>query len=160
MRAKHYFLIVGTLLLLAAGVRPALAEDGQDRVSFGSRIVVSEGETVGDVVCFLCSVEAHGKIQGNVVTFLGSVKSSAPIQGDVVSFAGNVVLVEDASISGDLVIFGGDLRKSGTAYAGQDQVIFPVIIFLIPVAIIAAIIWAISRLFRRRTPIFYIPPAR
>ncbi len=161
VRSKYCFLmLVLVFVLLGAGVCTATAQDGQDRVSFGNRIVVNEGETVGDVVCFLCSVESHGRIQGDVVTFLGNVKATSPIRGDVVSFAGNVVLEDEASIDGDLVIFGGDLRKNGSAHVGQDQVIFPVVIFLIPIAIIGAIIWAISAIFRRRTPTFYIPPVR
>jgi hypothetical protein len=160
MRSK--FLVLSAVLTIAvlAGTRSAAADDGQDRVSFGSRIVIGENESAGDVVCFFCSVEAHGKIQGDVVTFFGSVKSTGPIQGDVVSFLGDVALNEDASVGGDLVIFGGSLRKNLTAHIGQDQVIFPVVIFMAPILIFVGIIWGISVLFRRRAPVFYIPPTR
>jgi hypothetical protein len=154
--------IVLALVLTAAvfGSRVAKAENGDDRVSFGHRIVVNDGETVGDVVCFLCSVEAHGKIHGDVVTFLGSVRTEAPVQGDVVTFGGNVVLNEEASVGGDLVIFGGDVRKSSGSHIGADQVIFPTVIFFIPVLILVGILWALLAIFRRRTPVYYIPPAR
>lgn len=159
LRYPGFFLALFAAMLLA-GPRIASAQNGQDRVSFGSRIVVGEGETVGDVVCFLCSVEVHGKIQGDVVTFLGSVKSTSPIQGDVVAFAGNVLLEEDAAVHGDLVVFGGALHKSAGTYVGQDQVVLPAIIFLVPILIIAGIVWAITALFRRKIPIYYVPPAR
>lgn len=153
------FLVLFAVMQLA-GTRIASAQNGQDRVSFGSRVVVNEDETVGDVVCFFCSVEVHGKIQGDVVTFLGDVKSTSPIQGDLVSFAGNVALEEDAAVHGDLVIFGGGLHKSAGAYVGQDQVVFPTAIFLAPILVIAGVVWAISALFRRRIPLYYVPPAR
>jgi hypothetical protein len=161
VRLRQAILVLALVVTAAMfGSRIAAAENGDDRVSFGHRIVVSEGETVGDVVCFLCSVEAHGKINGDVVTFLGSVKTEAPIQGDVVAFVGNVVLNEDASVGGDLVIFGGDVRKSSGSHVGADQVIFPAVIFFIPVLILVGIVWALSVIFRRRTPVYYVPPAR
>lgn len=161
MRLKGFAFCFAILLItLLTGSRTASAQNGQDRVSFGSRIVVGEDESVDDVVCFLCSVEIRGKVHGDVVTFLGSVKSSSPIQGDVVSFAGNVVLDEDASVGGDLVIFGGSLRKSADTRIAQDQVIFPAIIFFVPILILAAIIWGIAVLVRRRPPVYYVPPAR
>jgi hypothetical protein len=39
-------------------------------------------------------------------------------------------------------------------------VIFPEVIFFIPIVIVGAIIWAITLLFRRRVPVFYIPPVK
>jgi acetyltransferase-like isoleucine patch superfamily enzyme len=151
-------------LALFAGVlltcSPAAVAEDRDRVSFGDRIVVSEGETIGDAVCFFCSVESHGTIQGDVVSFFGGVRTDKPVHGDVVSFGGNVNLNDGASIDGDLVIFGGALRKSGDARTSQSVVIFPAIIFAIPLLILGAIIWGASALFRRRVPHYYIPPAR
>jgi len=160
MRSRSLLSAVFLCAVVLLAFAPRARADDQDRVSFGSRIVVGEDETVGDVVCFFCSVEAHGKVNGNIVTFLGNVKTSAPINGDVVAFAGNVLLEDDASIGGDLVVFGGSLRKNGGGRVSQDQVIFPAVIFLIPVLILGGLIWGITALFRRRHPVFYIPPAR
>ena len=151
-------LILFTGALLAC-TRAAEAED-RDRVSFGDRIVVSEGETIGDAVCFFCSVESHGTIQGDVVSFFGGVHTDQPVHGDLVSFGGNVNLDDGASVDGDLVVFGGSLRKSSEARTSQSEVVFPAIIFAIPLLILGAIIWGASALFRRRVPHYYVPPAR
>ena len=148
------------LLVVVANSRLAAAEGGRDRVSFANRIVINDGDSVGDVVCFFCSVEAHGPITGDVVTFLGNLKSTQSVQGDVVAFGGNVVLADGAGINGDLVVFGGDVRKSVGSRVGADQVVFPAAIFLVPVLILGGIIWAASALFRRRSPMYYVPPAR
>ena len=148
--------MLAVLLLLASAdlARIAHASDGHDRVSFGQRIVVHQGETAGDVVCFLCSVENHGNIHGDVVSFLGGVKSEGPIRGDVVSFLGDVNLAGEAAITGDLVVFGGNLRKSATVPSSSDQVVFPVTFLLIPVLIFIAIAWGLTRLVRTRS---YLP---
>ena len=154
--------LASLLVLIAIGFasRSVRADDGRDRVSFGNRIVVNEGDSVGDVVCFLCSVESHGQITGDVVAFLGNVKSSQPIRGDVVALGGNVVLTDGASVDGDLVVFGGHVRKSEGSRVSADQVVFPAAILLVPILILVALIWAATALFRRRPPLFYIPPAR
>lgn len=161
-RQPAFCLMIGLALftgLLLASSRAAFAED-RDRVSFGDRIVVGEGETIGDAVCFFCSIESHGTIQGDVVSFFGGVRTDQPVHGDVVSFGGNVNLDDGASVDGDLVIFGGALRKSGDARTSQSEVIFPAIIFAIPLLILGGIVWGASALFRRRVPHYYIPPAR
>ncbi len=164
MRSKHVAFPVVLLLALLAGLiaaaPSAYANDGQDRVSFGNPIVVGDGESIGDAVCFFCSIEAHGKINGDVVTFFGGVKTDSAISGDVVSFGGDVLLNDAANINGDLVVFGGNLRKSAEAHTSQSEVIFPAIIFAIPLLVIGGIIWGISALFRRRVPVYYVPPAR
>jgi hypothetical protein len=162
LRQPAFSLIIGLAILVvafAASTLHAAAED-RDRVSFGDRIVVGEGETIGDAVCFFCSVESHGTIRGDVVSFFGGVRTNQPVHGDVVSFGGNVSLDDGASVDGDLVIFGGSLHKSSDARTSQSEVIFPAIIFAIPLLIIGAIIWGISTIVRRRVPHYYIPPAR
>ena len=164
MRSKQpaFRLLIGLALFAGAllmSSRAAGAED-RDRVSFGDRIVVGEGETIGDAVCFFCSVESHGTIQGDVVSFFGGVRTDKPVHGDLVSFGGNVNLDDGASVDGDLVVFGGSLRKNGDARTSQSEVIFPAIIFAIPLLIVGAIIWGVSALFRRRIPHYYVPPAR
>jgi hypothetical protein len=143
---------------LIVSVRPAFAGDN-DRVSFAQRIVVDENETTGDLVCFLCAVEVHGHVEGDVVSFLGGVKNDGVIQGDVVSFLGNLNLSGTGSIGGDVVVMGGNLRKSEDARLGKDRVVFPVAIFLIPFLILGAIVWGISRIFRR-PPVYFPTPGR
>ena len=145
-------LLLGWLSLAAA--RPAYASDGRDRVSFGQKISVGQDETVGDVVCFLCSIENHGTVHGDVVSFLGGVKGDGSVRGDVVSFLGDVSLSGEASVTGDLVIFGGTLRKSAQAQLSSERVVFPLGFLFLPILIVVAIVWGLSRLFRTRS---YMP---
>jgi len=154
------FVITLLILTMACGSRQAVADVGNYRVSFGNRIYVGENQTVGDVLCFLCSVEAHGKIKGDIVTFLGGVKATSPISGDVVSFLGDINLTQDARVAGDLVVLGGSVHQGGTSRIGGDRVTLPLAILLIPILLVAAIVYGISGLFRRRVPIYYGPPAR
>ncbi len=137
-----------------ATATPAFAHDSQDRVSFAQRIVVRPDEKAGDLVCFLCSIENHGNVHGDVVSFLGGVKSEGAIDGDVVSFFGDVNLAGDASVHGNLVILGGNLRKGASVQTGSSQVIFPTAIVLFPFLIVAAILWGVTRVFRRR-PMYF-----
>ncbi len=146
--------VAGFLILaFALAATPAFA-GSNDRVNFAQRIVVDQDETTGDLVCFLCSIENHGTVQGDVVSFLGGVKSDGPIHGDLVSFLGNVSVTGTGSVGGEVVVIGGSLRKGEDARLGQDRVVFPAAIFLIPFIILAAIIWGISRVFRRR-PVYF-----
>ena len=62
-------LLLFSALLLAA--TPARAE--KDAVQFGSRIVVPEGQSIHDAVCFFCSVDARGSIDHDVVVFFRAV---------------------------------------------------------------------------------------
>ena len=150
LRWKHVVLTILLLIVCVAAVQPALASNGQDRVSFGQRIIVGQDETVGDLVCFLCSIENHGTVHGDVVSFLGGVKSEGSIRGDVVSFLGDVSVAGEASITGDLVIFGGTLRKSAQAQISSEQVIFPFGLLILPILIFVAIVWGLTRLFHTR----------
>ena len=149
-----HFVLAGLLflLLLACG-KPALAE-GNDRVNFAQRIVIAQDDTAGNVVCFLCSVEVHGNVDGDIVTFLGGVKSDGQMHGDLVSFLGDVNLAGNATLDGQIVLLGGNLRKGEAARLGENQVVLPAGIFLLPFILIGAIIWGISRIFRRR-PMYY-----
>ena len=154
MRPGRWALTFCFLLMLAAYVRPASAAT-QDRVSFLNKIVVEPGETVHDVVCFLCSVDNRGEINGDVVSFLGGVRSNGPMHKDVVSFLGSVSLGDGATVEGDLVVFGGNLHRTDTALIGKDQVVFPAAIFLVPLLILFAVFWGITRLIRRpRFPVY------
>ena len=62
-------LLLFSALLLAS--TPAHAD--KDAVQFGSNIVVPEGQSVHDAVCFFCSVNAKGDIDHDVVVFFGNV---------------------------------------------------------------------------------------
>ena len=143
------------ICLLASMARPAFAENN-DRVSFGQRIVVTDNDTAGDLVCFLCSVEVHGTVEGNVVSFLGGVKSDGKVNGDLVSFLGDVSLSGNSTVDGQVVLMGGALHKGADVRLGENEVVFPPAVFVFPFVLIAAIFWGITRIFRRR-PMYYRP---
>jgi hypothetical protein len=149
-------------VLVAACTLPAAASERRDVVHFGNNIVVGEDENAGDLVCFLCSVEAKGNVQGDIVVFLGSVHLDQGSRGNMVVFGGDVWLNGDASIGHDLVLFGGTLHPAERQRVGGETVIFPPIIFLPILLVIAAILWGIwmvaSWLIHGRRGYYPLPP--
>lgn len=152
--------MLSVCVTLVAFALPAAAQ--RDIVHFADRIVVPEGQETGDVVCFLCSVEAKAPIQGDVVVFGGNLRLAEPAHGDVVVFAGDVSLSGDASIAGDLVLFGGTLHADTDQRVGGDRVILPRIIFLPILLAIAGAVWGfflLARwLVRGRQSYYPVPP--
>lgn len=149
------------LALLFAASLPAFASN--DEVHFGQNIRIPSGSSAGDVVCFLCSVEAEGEVQGDIVVFGGNLRLQAPAHQDVVVFGGSVSMGEDASIGQDLVVFGGSLNTSQHATIGGDRVVFPFAIFIPFILAFVAMLWGLFLLIRwlidRFRPV-YIPQRR
>lgn len=112
------FLLASALFLAAT---PAHAE--KDRVQFGSNIVVPEGQSIHDAVCFFCSVNAKGDIDHDVVVFFGNVHISHESKHDVVVFFGTVQADDDAAIGHDLVNFFGTTRLGEDVSVGGDAVV-------------------------------------
>lgn len=112
-------LLLASALLFAA--TPAHAN--KDAVQFGSNIVVPEGQSVHDAVCFFCSVNAKGDIDHDVVVFFGNVHISHQSKHDVVVFFGSVHAEDDASIGHDLVNFFGTVRLGENVTVGNDAVV-------------------------------------
>ena len=86
-------LLLSALLLSAS---PARAD--KDAVQFGDNIVVPEGQSVHDAVCFFCSVNAKGDIDHDVVVFFGNVHIAHQSRHDVVVFFGSIRTDDDAAI--------------------------------------------------------------
>lgn len=112
------FLLASALFLAAT---PARAE--KDRVQFGSNIVVPEGQSIHDAVCFFCSVNAKGDIDHDVVVFFGNVHIAHESKHDVVVFFGTVRADDDAAIGHDLVNFFGTTRLGEDVSVGGDAVV-------------------------------------
>ena len=112
------FLLASALVLAAT---PARAE--KDRVQFGSNIVVPEGQSIHDAVCFFCSVNARGDIDHDVVVFFGNVHISHESKHDVVVFFGTIHADDDAAIGHDLVNFFGTTRLGEDVSVGGDAVV-------------------------------------
>ncbi|HVJ07902.1 MAG TPA: hypothetical protein VM554_05930 [Acidisarcina sp.] len=152
---------LAVVFLFAACTLPASAE--ADIVHFGNSIVISEGESAGDLVCFLCSVDAKSPVHGDIVVFGGNLHLKERAGGDVVVFAGDVSLDGDSSIAHDLVIFGGSLHGEESHAIGGDRVIFPPVIFLPILLVIAGIIWVFylfARWLIRGRQVYYPTPPR
>ena len=112
-------LLLASVLLL--GVTPAFAN--KDAVQFGSNIVVPEGQSVHDAVCFFCSVNAKGDIDHDVVVFFGNVHIAHASRHDVVVFFGSVRAEDDASIGHDVVNFFGSVHLGENVTVGNDLVV-------------------------------------
>ncbi len=151
---RRWMLFVCVVALFGFSVSRAHA-DG-DRVHFMHDIVVAEGETARDLVCFLCSIEVNGSGH-DAVAFLGSVRVRGHIEGDTVDFLGNVHLDDDATINGSCVVFGGSLHSRGSGAVGKDTVVFPLALFLIPLFLLAGMVYLVRAIaMRNRMP--YPPP--
>lgn len=152
-RLLYAFLAV---LLLSTFARTAHAEG--DRVSFLHDINVNRSEDAHDLVCFLCSIHIDGPVHGDTVAFLGSIHSTAPMDGDAVAFLGNIDLGTGARVEKDCVAFLGSVHQQEPGQVGKDVVEFPFILVLIPIFIVAFLIYLIRALIVSRRPPFPMPP--
>jgi hypothetical protein len=128
---------------------------------FGRNIVVTAGETVENVSCFLCSVEVNGHVTGNVRVFAGHVFLNGPVDGHVLVFGGNLTLTSSAPVGGHAYIFGGHFHEDSSA-AGHPHTVFSPIIFL-PVILMICIIMGVLIVVARRMvrgPVAYPPLPR
>lgn len=117
-RLSSALLLFSALLFSAV---PARAD--KDAVQFGTNIVVPEGHSVHDAVCFFCSVNATGDIDHDVVVFFGNVHIAHHSKHDVVVFFGTVRADDDATIGHDVVNFFGHVRLGENATVGNDLVV-------------------------------------
>lgn len=158
-RLCSVFLLCSALLLTAT---PARAD--KDAVQFGSNIVVAEGHSVHDAVCFFCSVNAKGDIDHDVVVFFGNVhiahqskhdvvvffgsvraEDDAAIGHDVVNFFGNVHLGENVTVGNDLVVMFGGLHAADSANIAGSRVAQPIWVFWTPLIVLGLIITLVVR---------------
>lgn len=149
------------------GATPAHAN--KDAVQFGSNIVVPEGQSIHDAVCFFCSVNAKGSIDHDVVVFFGNVHiaheskhdivvffgtlradDDASIGHDVVNFFGSVRLGENVTIGNDLVVMFGGLHAADSATIVGNRVFQPLWVFLTPLIVLGLIITLIVHEVRSR----------
>lgn len=152
------------LLALVAAL-PAHATE--DAVQFGSNIHVASGSSVGDAVCFFCSVDAEGTVEGDIVVFFGNVHiaghahqdvvsffgsvradDNASIGQDLVSFFGSIRLGENVSVGKDMVALFGDVRTPSSVTVGNDRVVQPGWVFWVPLLIVMLAILLVVREYR------------
>ena len=104
------------LLLLLGGVLPA--QQRQDRVAVGEQIRIEAGETVGDVLCVLCSVVVKGVVSGDVVAVVGHLTLDGDVQGDALAITGHTEV--RGKVGGDATAIVGDVRLRPGAQVGGD----------------------------------------
>jgi hypothetical protein len=96
------------------------SERSDNKVSFGSSIVVPEGEVARDVVAVGGSVDVEGDVQGDVVAVGGPVTIDGKVTGDVVSIGASVELGDDAQVLGEVTSVGGHVnRAEGAEVVGR-----------------------------------------
>ncbi|MCB9676806.1 MAG: hypothetical protein H6737_16945 [Alphaproteobacteria bacterium] len=83
----------------------SLRTGDRERVGFGQRVRVENGEEVGDVVSFGNDVLIDGVVRGDATAFGGSVlvTSRGVVEGDALSFGGEVRVEDGGRVLGDKV---------------------------------------------------------
>ena len=160
-------LLVGVFIYLVVSLSlspAAFADSSNDRTQFGSDITIGPTEQVAEITCFGCSVRVRGHVAGDVTVFFGTVtiEEQGEVAGDVTDFGRGVRLDRSAKVDGDVTAFGGPVRRDAQASVGGDVtnfngVIWLIVVFGLPLAILAAIvaliIWIVRRATRPRVPI-------
>lgn len=178
---KRPFLSAFLLMVVIVFAAAVPAHASRDLVQFGSDIVVPQGQSIHDAVCFFCSVQIDGTAEHDIVVFFGSTKIStrsehdvvdffgdvrlgpnASVGHDVVNFFGTIRLGENASIGNDAVAMFGDVRAANTATIAGNRVVQPFFLLLVPLGILALVVFGIVEVVRRarmhRYPVYPFPP--
>jgi hypothetical protein len=135
-----------------------------DLTQFGSDITVETDQQTGEVTCFGCSVRVRGHVNGDVTVFAGgiTIEEEGEVAGDVTNFGRGVRLDRSAKVDGDVTVFGGAVRRDADASVGGEVTNLKgspwlLLIFGLPLAILAGIVlfivWLVRRLTRPSVPV-------
>jgi hypothetical protein len=106
-----------------APASPAAGTAG-DRRSFFRTLVVAEGETADDVLCFGCGIVVRGRVLGDTIAILGGVEVAGEAgrgaADDVIAVGGGVHLAPSARVPASIVAVGGPARIDAGATASYD----------------------------------------
>ena len=154
MTLRTRLVLLSVLLPVVVAPTVLLAKNGgSDRVQFFQSIDIGPDESVGDVVCLVCSIHMAGR-SGDTVAILGSIVVDGTVNGDVVAVGGGIKLGEDARVSGDAVALGRGLNRHPNAAVKGDVVsqVGPLIFlgliigpFLPIILIVLLIVWLVRR---------------
>ena len=112
-------LALAALLLVEAPAPPPAS-----RSSFLRTLVVAEGETVDEAVCFGCGVVVRGRVLGDTIAILGGVEvageAGRSAGDDVMAVGGGVRLAPAARVPASLLAVGGPVRIEPGATASYD----------------------------------------
>jgi len=108
------------LFLLLAIALPIFADDNghEDRIRFGTAIVIEPGQSTGDVICIACPIINRGAVEGDAVVIMGSIENRGSISGDGVVVMGP--LHNYSAIGGDVAVVAGALDLGPNASVGKD----------------------------------------
>src|SRR5919201_1367938 len=113
---------LASVLALGALATPAAASsDPEPQIVMTGEVVVSQGQTVGDVVIFNGPATIDGTVRGSVTSFNGDVSISGRVTGDVTSFNGRVTVADGARIGGDVSTRSRPAVAAGATIAGSRQ---------------------------------------
>jgi hypothetical protein len=97
---------------------PAAESFGNQVVLLG-RVVVPQGQSVGEVVVFSGRVVVEGIVRGDVVVVDGPITVSGQVSGSVVALDGSVRLLGTAQVGGDVLARDRVVVASGAAVQGR-----------------------------------------
>jgi hypothetical protein len=97
---------------------PAEESFGNQVVLLG-RVVVPQGQSVGEVLVFSGRVVVEGIVRGDVVVVDGPITVSGQVSGSVVALDGSVRLTGTAQVGGDVLAHDRVLVAPGAAVQGR-----------------------------------------
>lgn len=120
--------LVGTLPAYAQTSSPSPSADGSpgpSAESFGNqvmllgRVLVPQGQSVGEVIVFSGRVVVEGIVRGDVVVVDGPITVSGQVSGSVVALGGSVHLSGTAQVGGDVLANDRVVVAPGSVVQGR-----------------------------------------
>ena len=145
------FLCTAFLLFASAAAMAA-----PEQFQMGHDIHISADQKTGDLTCLNCSIYIRGEVHGDAFALNGDIvlETGAQLAGDVTVLRGDARVADGANVGGDVTTIGGTVRKQASAAIGGDVDSMSgsgwiLLIFLVPLAILGAIIalvvWLVQR---------------
>ena len=85
------------------------------------RVVVPQGQSVGEVIVFSGRVLVEGIVRGDVVVLDGPITVSGQVSGSVVALDGSVRLLGTAQVGGDVLAHDRVVVARRGGRAGPDD---------------------------------------
>ena len=129
--------VVGALPALASSSSPSPSSETSPGPAPGSagnqvvlvgRVVVPQGQSVGEVIVFSGRVLVEGIVRGDVVVLDGPITVSGQVSGSVVALDGSVRLLGTAQVGGDVLAHDRVVVAQGAGVQGrmtEDVVVQP-----------------------------------
>jgi hypothetical protein len=118
--------MVGAMPARAASPSPSAetspgpaAESAGNQVVLVGRVVVPQGQSVGEVLVFSGRVLVEGIVRGDVVVVDGPITVSGQVSGNVVALDGPIRLMGTAQVGGDVLAHDRVVVAAGAAVEGR-----------------------------------------